>query len=175
MINSAILAPVREDLKWKVPIAGVLWPKVAVSGGLDLKSSYMALRNYLYNKQKGKAKENRNSVNDCPRHTEDVTFIERMATGRYEKQAASYIAVLRDTVHGWRFVVTKNGYVGVVPNMTETGDVVAILKGGRVPFVLRKSEKDEAFRLVGECYIHCLMNGEGLGLPGIREREFLLH
>jgi hypothetical protein len=179
MIDSAILAPVRhlpEDLKWKVPIAGVLWPKVAVSGGLDLKSSYTAFRNYLYSKQKGKAKENGNSVNDCPLPTEDAMFIEHMATGSYEKQAASYIAALEDTLHGWRFVVTKNGYIGVVPNMTKVGDVIAILKGGSVPFVLKRSEKrDGAFRLVGECYVHCLMNGEGLSLPGIREGEFLLH
>jgi hypothetical protein len=50
MIDSAALAPVRhlpEDLMWKVPIAGVLWPKVAVSGGLDLKSSCTAFRNHL--------------------------------------------------------------------------------------------------------------------------------
>ena len=179
MIDSALLAPVRhlpEDLKWKVPIAGVLWPKGAASGGLDLKSSYTALRNYLYSKQKGKAKENGNSVNGCPLPTEYAMFIEHMAAGSYEKQAASYIAALQGTLHGWRFVVTKNGYVGVVPNMTKVGDVVAILKGGRVPFVLKRSEKrDGAFRLVGECYVHCLMNGEGLSLPGIEEREFLLH
>jgi hypothetical protein len=103
-------------------------------------------------------------------------FIEHMAAVSYEKQAASYIAALQDTLHGWRFVVTKNGYIGVVPNMTEVGDVIAILKGGSVPFVLKRSEKrDGAFRLVGECYVHCLMNGEGLSLPGIREGEFLLH
>lgn len=179
MIDSAILAPVRhlpEDLKWKVPIAGLLWPKVAVSGGIDLKSSYTALRKHLYRKQKGKAKESGNSGNGCPLPRESAMFVEHVAAGSYEKQAASYIAALQDTVHGWRFVVTKNGYVGVVPNMTKVGDVVAILKGGRVPFVLRRSgERDGAFRLVGECYVHCLMNGEGLSLPGIREGEFLLH
>lgn len=181
MIDSAILAPVRhslEDLKWKVLIAGVLWPKVAVPGGLDLKSSYTALRNYLYSKQKGKGKaqENGNSVNSFPLPTEYAMLIEHMAAGSYEKQAASYIAALQDNLHGWRFVVTKNGYVGVVPNMTKVGDVVAVLKGGRVPFVLRRSkERDEAFRLVGECYIHCLMNGEGLSLPGTKERDFLIY
>jgi hypothetical protein len=50
MIDSATLAPVRhlpEDLKWKVPITGVLWPWEAVSGGLHLKSSCTAFRNHL--------------------------------------------------------------------------------------------------------------------------------
>jgi hypothetical protein len=179
MINSATLAPVRhlpEDLKWKVPIAGVLWPKVAVSGGLDLKSSYTAFRNYLYSKQKGKAKENGDSVGGCPLPTEYALLIENMAAGSYEKKAANYIAALQGTLHGWRFVVTKKGYVGVVPNIAQVGDVVAIMKGGRVPFILKRSgERDDAFRLVGECYVHCLMNGEGLSLPGVVEGEFRLH
>jgi hypothetical protein len=50
MIDSAILAPVRhlpEDLKWKAPIAGVIWPWVAVSEGLHLRSSCTAFRNHL--------------------------------------------------------------------------------------------------------------------------------
>jgi hypothetical protein len=73
-------------------------------------------------------------------------------------------------------VVTKNRYVSVVPNMTKVSDAVIILKGERVPFVLRRSEeRDRAFRLVRECYVYCLMNGEGLNLPGTREGEFLLY
>lgn len=68
---------------------------------------------------------------------------------------------LQDTLTGWRFVVTKKGFVGVVPNMARVGDVVAIFKGGRVPFVVQRSgAREEAWRLVGECYVHCLMNGE---------------
>jgi hypothetical protein len=73
-------------------------------------------------------------------------------------------------------VVTKRGYVGVVPNMAQVGAVVAVLKGGRVPFILKKSEeRDGALRLVGEYYVHCLMNGEELGLHGVVEGDFRLH
>jgi hypothetical protein len=179
MIDSATLAPVRhlpEDLKWKVPIAGVLWPKEAVPGGLDLRSSYTAFRNYLHSKQKGKAQENGNSVDDCPVSTDYAMLLERLAADSNKRQAASYIAALQGTLHGWRFIVTAKGYVGVVPNMAQVGDMVVILKGGRVPFAFKKSEeRDGAFRLIGECYIHCLMNGEGLGLPGVVERDFRLH
>jgi hypothetical protein len=38
-------------------------------------------------------------------------------------------------------VVIKKGYVSVVPNMAQVGDVVAALKGGRVPFTLKRSEE----------------------------------
>lgn len=70
----------------------------------------------------------------------------------------------------------ERGYVGVVPNMAQIGDAVAILKGGRVPFVLQESvARPGAFRLVGGCYIHDMMSGEGLSLQGVVEREFRLH
>ena len=73
-------------------------------------------------------------------------------------------------------MTTKKGYVGVVPNMVQVSDTVAIFKGGRVPFILQNSmERPQAFRLVGECYIHGIMNGEGLSLHGVVESEFRLH
>lgn len=180
MVDSAVLSPVgdsREHLKWKVPIAGVLHPKIAVSGSLDLQSSYMALRNYVNGNQKGKAiEENGYSVNDTAHSTANAMALGQMAADSFQKQSASYIAALQDTLHGWRFVVTKRGYVGVVPNMARIGDVIAILKGGRVPFILQESmARPGAFRLVGGCYIHCMMNGEGLSLQGVVESKFRLH
>jgi hypothetical protein len=180
MVDSAVLSPVRdshEDLKWKVPIAGVLYPKVAVSGGLDLQSSYTALRNYINGKQKGKAiEENGYSVNGTAHSTAYAMDLGQMAANSFQKQSTSYIAALQDTLYGWRFVITERGYVGVVPNMARIGDVVAILKGGRVPFILQESvARPGAFRLVGECYIHCMMNGEGLSLQGVVESKFRLH
>jgi hypothetical protein len=99
-----------------------------------------------------------------------------MPSESFQKQSRSYTSALQDTLYGWRFVVTKMGFVGVVPNMADIGDAVTILKGGLVPFILRKSvERPGAFRLVGECYIHGIMHGEGLSLPGVVESEFRLH
>lgn len=180
MVDSAVLSPVRdsrENLKWKVPIAGVLYPKVAVSGGLDLQSSYTALRNYIKGNQKGKAIEDIGySVNGTALPTAYAMAFGHMVADSFPKESTSYIAALQDTLHGWRFVITKRGYVGVVPNMARIGDVISILKGGRVPFILQESlPRPGAFRLVGGCYIHGMMNGEGLSLQGVVERNFRLH
>ena len=180
MVDSAVLNPVRdsrEDLKWKVPVAGVLYPKVAVSGGLDLQSSYTALRKFINGNQKGKAvEENGYSVNGTAHSTAYALTLVQMAADSFQKQSTSYIAALQDTLCEWRFVISKRGYVGVVPNMARIGDVIAILKGGQVPFILRESvARPGAFRLVGECYIHCMMNGEGLSLQGVVESNFRLH
>jgi hypothetical protein len=175
MVDSAVLIPAQdssEDLKWKVPIAGVLYPKAVVPGSVDLKSSYTALRSYIDGNRKGKANEESGPAgNDNARSTACA-----MAASSFRKQSTSYIVALQDTLRGCRFVTTKKGYFGVVPNMTETGDIVAILKGGRVPFIVRRSvARPGAFRLVGECYIHCMMNGEGLSLKSVVKSEFRLY
>lgn len=159
-----------------MPIAGVLYPKEAVFGGLDLQSTYTALRNYINGNLKGKGIEtNGYSVNGVHSPTYATTF-GHMAADSFQKQSRSYTAALQDTLSAWRFVITKRGYVGVVPNMTDIRDVVIILKGGLVLFILRKSvERPEAFHFVGECYIHGILHGEGLSLPGLVESDFRLH
>ena len=169
MVDSAVLSPVRdsrEDLKWKVPIAGMLCPKAA----------YTALRKCINHNHKSKAIEvNGYPVNRNAFRTAHATALGQTTADSFQENSTSYIAALKDTLHGWRFVLTKEGYVGVVPNMAQIGDVIAIIKGGRVPFILQKSvARTGAFRLVGGSYIHCMMNGEGLSLPGVVESKFRL-
>jgi hypothetical protein len=56
--------------------------------------------------------------------------------------------------------------MGLVPSETLVGDCVSVLTGTEVPFILRKPSsfrgKFRRFLLVGESYIHGLMNGEAL-------------
>jgi hypothetical protein len=180
MIDHAILSPTqtsRDDLKWKVPIAGALLPKVATLGGIDLRTSYTALRNSISCKGKGKAIDRRGTFGDDEDHFAAYTMtLEQLSANSYHNQRLSYLTALQDTVHGWRFVVTKKGYVGTVPPRAQIGDTVAVMKGGCVPFILQKSDsRSGRFRLVGECYVHDLMNGEGLSLPDVAETTFILH
>ncbi|KAK4695458.1 hypothetical protein P7C71_g2294, partial [Lecanoromycetidae sp. Uapishka_2] len=58
-----------------------------------------------------------------------------------------------------RFIVTEDKYVGFVPGMAKQGDSVAVIFGCLTPVVLRKVDKGN-WKLVGDCYIHGMMNGE---------------
>lgn len=77
-----------------------------------------------------------------------------------------------------RFAVTRRGYFVLGPDALQAGDVVAVLRGGKVPFVLRKvsvggdGEDEERWVLVGECYVHGLMDGEGWDVEGVEEEVF---
>lgn len=77
---------------------------------------------------------------------------------------------------GKRLAKTHNGYVGIVPPLTEIGDVVHIFAGARLPVILRPGghhcamRDDKAkgidrrgmFRYVGSCYIHGIRKGEAM-------------
>jgi hypothetical protein len=58
------------------------------------------------------------------------------------------------------FFVTKRGYIGIGPDTMKSGDIVCTLFGCTVPFILRAVEGSEKFRLLGESYVHGIMDGE---------------
>lgn len=70
---------------------------------------------------------------------------------------------------GRRFCCTNNGYLGMVPVLAKKGDKICAFLGAATPFVVRP-KGDGVYQLVGECYVHCMMNGEILKLPNFEER-----
>jgi hypothetical protein len=61
---------------------------------------------------------------------------------------------------GRSLCTTLNGRLGLVHKTAQVGDSIAILVGGKTPYILHPDEDD--FRLVGETYIDGLMQGECL-------------
>ena len=71
-----------------------------------------------------------------------------------------------------KFFRTKKGFIGLGPRSMRQGDLVCILHGGRVPFILRK--EGSHYRLVGESYVHGIMEGEAM-TKDAEVREFVIH
>jgi hypothetical protein len=62
-----------------------------------------------------------------------------------------------------RLAVTEKGYVGLVPNSVEVGDVIIIIKGHGRPVVASPALMEGStvgFRLKGEAYVEGMMGGE---------------
>jgi hypothetical protein len=57
--------------------------------------------------------------------------------------------------------VTTNGHLGLGPWQMLPGDIVCVLGGADMPFVIRRTDND-CFTLVGECYVDDIMNGEAV-------------
>lgn len=63
------------------------------------------------------------------------------------------------------FITTTTGYFGLAPQKTKLGDLVCIVYGADVAFILRKPESelgDVPRSFIGEGYIHGIMQGEYL-------------
>ncbi|KAK8090460.1 hypothetical protein PG997_005421 [Apiospora hydei] len=92
-------------------------------------------------------------------------------------------------VNGKRFFVTEKGYIGWGPKSAEVGDSISMLPGADVPFLVRKLTGDVMPKsdedgdvvnctLVGEAYVHGLMNGEALAAVErgeVREQTIVIH
>ncbi|KAI9876544.1 MAG: hypothetical protein M1830_006285, partial [Pleopsidium flavum] len=72
-----------------------------------------------------------------------------------------YYLPVTNMAQGRVFLVTENGYMGLAPHGTRAGDKICVLLGGDMPVILRP-EWDGRFMLIGECYVHGIMNGEVL-------------
>lgn len=61
-----------------------------------------------------------------------------------------------------RFCVTEKGRMATVPPKCKEGDAICIIKGARMPYILRREviENRKLCRLVGNTYIHGVMDGE---------------
>jgi hypothetical protein len=87
------------------------------------------------------------------------------------------------TVRHRKFFITEKGYFGVGPTSTQVDDEAHVLLGSKVPFVtrpysgtldveIRTLEADATKHcLVGECYVHGIMDGEIFSNGGLSKQK----
>ena len=74
--------------------------------------------------------------------------------------SAGYLKVVRQQAQGRTLIVTDGPRsIGLAPNTCREGDRIAVFLGCPSPMVLREKE-DGNYLVLGECYVHGLMNGE---------------
>lgn len=84
------------------------------------------------------------------------------ATTKDHRNASSqiYQASVAYTAPYRKFFTTAKGTIGLGPRSMRPGDLVCVLCGGKVPFILRKD--GAGYTLVGEAYVHGIMDGQAL-------------
>lgn len=73
---------------------------------------------------------------------------------------AAYASAVALVANKHALCFTEDRMMGLMPLRTQEGDIVVILHGCDVPFVVRPTQVEGYYRLVGECYVHGVMNGE---------------
>ena len=72
----------------------------------------------------------------------------------------TYFSMMRGFCTNRSLVVTEKGYYALAPLLTMPGDVACVLNGADVPFILRPVEDSQKFKLLGESYVHGMMEGQ---------------
>jgi hypothetical protein len=71
----------------------------------------------------------------------------------------------RRVCHLRRHFVSASGYQGLGPAQIQHNDIIVVLFGGCCPYVLRETYRNSdlaGYLVVGECYVHGLMDGEAI-------------
>ncbi|KAL8855906.1 MAG: hypothetical protein Q9178_007471 [Gyalolechia marmorata] len=84
-----------------------------------------------------------------------LLFLDPAGTATFGDDDLDTIELVKDNR---RLAKTESGRLALVPGTTEIGDQVVVLKGGKVPYILRK--RVESWEFIGECYVHGVMYGE---------------
>ncbi|KAF6822612.1 heterokaryon incompatibility protein [Colletotrichum plurivorum] len=74
-------------------------------------------------------------------------------------EGVKYASVASTKLHRRRPFRSVRGYIGLGPLATAAGDSVWVIPGADAPFILRPKE-DGGLLVVGEAYVHGIMNGE---------------
>ena len=103
---------------------------------------------------------------------EDDADYNDFATKERWRPAGSYVTAFGRIEFGDIFISfgTANSYLGLGPPKVEKDDLVCVFVGFGTPFIVRK-RAEVGYLLVGECYVHGLMNGEGLNMGEEEEIE----
>jgi hypothetical protein len=91
--------------------------------------------------------------------------VELEAEAQLENRAKRMAERINQCCAGRKVAVTFGGKMALVPPLTQKGDAIFLVEGLQVPYVFRKTGEasdEEAWELVGECYLDGAMNGEML-------------
>jgi hypothetical protein len=88
---------------------------------------------------------------------------------RFTGESYTLEVTFRVVATGRRFAMTERGYMGWCPENCAPGDLVTIFEGGPVPIVLRPAAGDDQYVVVGDAYIHGIMDGEAFEMTADSE------
>jgi Heterokaryon incompatibility protein (HET) len=117
----------------------------------------------------------------------------------WDNETGHILLDIQTATHGRRFFTTSKGYFGFAPQKCKEGDLVVVLAGGSVPYIIRPASparqlwkilassmqsadclrairaaiklcSKTCYTILGDSYVHGIMDGELFELPGGSER-----
>ncbi|KAK5653735.1 hypothetical protein OQA88_7891 [Cercophora sp. LCS_1] len=136
------------------------FPKLSVVAGL-----FLVLRS---------AKRNLNTALRAVFELGPVSIMARW-TMNHPAECAGYLKSWSLTATKYNLCLTLDRRVALVPLSAREGDGIVIFHGCAAPFVVRENGRGPSFRLVGEAYVHGVMEGQVMTDRRYKDEEFVLY
>lgn len=81
--------------------------------------------------------------------------------------------VAQEMMRTRRFFVTGDKCMGFAPGIAQKDDRIAIMCGCSTPFMIRETDTGD-WKLVGDCYVHGLMDGEVIQMDDVPATDIRL-
>jgi hypothetical protein len=164
-----------ENLVWKIPIGDAGEPTSGTWEDVNFRTSYQAFTEYL------RLGEQPTDWETEVREISAIYKIKQFLFRPQELRKLMWLFLYTAQEFAERFTdatvcVTRRGYVGIVPRTAKKGNVISVLHGSAVPFIMRNSEKRANHYIhLGECYIHGIMHGQLRSFEDLEEMDIRLH
>ena len=111
-----------------------------------------------------------------PKMDDPMDLIYRNETDLEQSRQSLWVVRYGQIMRGRKLFRTgQNRSLGIGAKSLEVGDLVCLLAGGSVPYVIRRiNGAENKFRFVGEAYVHGIMHGEAVRYKGAVVREIIL-
>jgi hypothetical protein len=91
---------------------------------------------------------------------------------RLRRKFAPYVQQVTSVCEDKRRAATAKRYLAQVPLLAQPGDVICIVLGAAIPFLIRLRES--GYQLVSECYVYRLMKGEALEMAELHIEDVII-
>lgn len=95
------------------------------------------------------------------------SLMKRTLGGAFQDLKVAFKSALLNRRLCW----TKEWHLGLVPRFAKEDDLIVVVPGSPVPFVVRQAGKG-SYHFIGECYIDGIMDGEAFKMQGKGIEEF---
>ncbi|KAF2132034.1 HET-domain-containing protein [Dothidotthia symphoricarpi CBS 119687] len=113
-----------------------------------------------------------------PRRQEGHFTLNNLRTRKPAKILEDLRIAFRAALKMRRFAITSKGYFALVPRGAQEGDEIVVFDKGAVPFVVRKTmstvDGNVGYELLGEAYVHGIMQGEVIKMHDIDFDDVML-
>jgi hypothetical protein len=143
-----------------------LWPlhidgNTYIAGGSVFNAFLCTLNANMFSSRWSPPATSRSDLNTTREAVLDILRSKQEPLKWFPASIADYLTMVDYYSAGRSIFTTQEGYIGLAPLAAQEGDQVCVILGCNSPLLLREVTEGQ-YLVLGECYVHGLMNAEAI-------------